>query len=165
MNLVQISNNLSSDVGIDKGFGKLEMFSEDVESPVTTDKADKGDCAIRNVIDFGQSKFGGWQDRSKVSFLGHLQRGFAFEAAISVISIVEEFKVFRLWFKMAIVTKPLSSEELPIVGVIKALDSTITPRFSDRNKNHLYTQGEAEFDNNPKRTRVPVASSEAEFVV
>jgi len=96
MNLVQISNNLSSDVGIDKGFGKLKMFSEDVEFPVTTDEADEGDCTIRNVVDFGQGKFWGWQDRSKASFLGHLQGCFAFKAAISVVSIVEEFKVFRL---------------------------------------------------------------------
>jgi len=66
---------------------------------------------------------------------------------------------------MAIITKPLSSEELPIVGIIKALDSAITPRFSDWNKNQLYTQREAEFDDNPKRTRVPVASPETEFVV
>ena len=78
---------------------------------------------------------------------------------------MEEFKVFRLGFEMAIVTKPLGPEELSIIGVVEAFDSAITPGFSDRDEDHLYPQQQTEFDDDAKGTRVPIASPETEFVV
>jgi len=78
---------------------------------------------------------------------------------------VEEFKVLRLGFEMAIVTKPLSPEELSIIGVVEAFDSTITPRFSDRDEDYFYSQHQTEFDDDAKGMRIPIASPETEFVV
>jgi hypothetical protein len=82
-----------------------------------------------------------------------------------VVSIVEEFKVFRLGFEMAIVAKPLSPEEFSIIGVVEAFDSAITPRFSDRDEDYLYPQQQTQFDDDAKGTGVPIASPETEFVV
>jgi len=57
-----------------------------------------------------------------------------------MVSIVEELKVLGLGSEVTIAAKPLGSEESPIIGVIKALHDSITPRFSYRDENHLDPQ-------------------------
>jgi hypothetical protein len=94
-----------------------------------------------------------------------LERCFTFEAAIAMMPIMEEFKVFGLGSEMAIGTKPLPSKESPIIGIIEAFHDSITPRFSYGDEDNLDTQQQAEFQNNAKGARVTIASSKTEFVV
>jgi hypothetical protein len=82
-----------------------------------------------------------------------------------MVSVMEEFKVFGLGSEVAIATKPLPSEESPIIGIIEALHDSITSRFSYRNKDHFDAQKQTESEDDAKRTRVTIASPKAEFVV
>ncbi|MFQ5842830.1 MAG: hypothetical protein ACE5I8_10380 [Thermodesulfobacteriota bacterium] len=82
-----------------------------------------------------------------------------------MVSIVEELKVLGLGSEVTIAPKPLGSEKSPIIGIIKSLHNSITPRFSYRDENHFYPQKQTEFEDNAKRTRVTIAPPETEFVV
>lgn len=94
-----------------------------------------------------------------------LERGLAFEAAVPMMSIVEVFKVLGLRAEVAISTKPLGSEEPSIIGVIKALHSPITPRFSDRDKDHFDPPKKTKPDYNSEGARITIASPKTECVV
>ena len=67
-----------------------------------------------------------------------------------MVSIMEEFEVLRLRSEVTIAMKPLPSEESLIVGIIEALDDSITPRFSYRDEDYLDPQQETESEDNPK---------------
>jgi hypothetical protein len=78
---------------------------------------------------------------------------------------MEDLKVLGLGSEVTIATKPLGSEESPIIGIIETLHRSITPRFSCRDKDHLDPQPQTEFEDNTKGTGVTIAPSETEFVV
>jgi hypothetical protein len=78
---------------------------------------------------------------------------------------MEDLEVLGLGSEMAIAPKPLGPEESPIIGIIKALHSSITPRFSDGDEDHFDPQQQTEFENNAKGTRVTIAPPETELVV
>jgi hypothetical protein len=82
-----------------------------------------------------------------------------------MVFVVEELKVPGLESEMTIATKPLPSEESPIVGIIKALHHSITPRFSYGDEHHLDSKQQAESEDDAKGARVAIASTETEFVV
>jgi hypothetical protein len=54
LDLVQSSNDFSSDISIDKFFRKLKMFSKDIKFSVTSDETDERDSSIWDIVDFGQ---------------------------------------------------------------------------------------------------------------
>jgi hypothetical protein len=82
-----------------------------------------------------------------------------------MVLVVKELKVFGLRSELAITPKPLPSKESPIVGIIEALHNAITPRFSDRDKDHFDAQRKAESEDDTKGARVTIASTKTEFVV
>jgi hypothetical protein len=165
LNLVQTSDDFSSNVSVDKFFRKFKMFSKDIEVPIASDETNERDCSVWDVINFRQCELWGWKDGSVLLPLDKLQGGFTFEATIAMVPIVEELKVLGLRSEVAIATKPLPSEESPIVSIIEALHDSITPRFSCRNEDDLDPQQQTESQNDAKGTRVTIASSKTEFVV
>jgi hypothetical protein len=78
---------------------------------------------------------------------------------------MEDLEVLGLGSEVAIAPKPLGPEESPIIGIIEALHNSITPRLSYRDKDHLDSQQQTEFENNAKGTRVTIASTKTELVV
>jgi len=78
---------------------------------------------------------------------------------------MEELKVLGLGSEMPIATKPLGSEEPPVIGVVKALHNSITPRLSYRDEDHLDPQKQAYPQDNAKGTGVAIASAKTELVV
>jgi hypothetical protein len=82
-----------------------------------------------------------------------------------MISVMEELKVVGLGSEVTIATKPLPSEESPIVGIIEALHHSITPRFSYRDENNLDPYQQTKSEDDAKGARVTVAPPETEFVV
>jgi len=82
-----------------------------------------------------------------------------------MISIMEDLKVLGLGSEVTITTEPLGSEESSVIGIIKALHDSITPRFSYRDEDQFDPQPQTEFEDNTKRTGVTIAPSETEFVV
>ena len=82
-----------------------------------------------------------------------------------MISIMEDLKVLGLGSEVTITTEPLGSEESSVIGIIKALHDSITPRFSYWDEDQFDPQPQTEFENNTKRTGVTIAPSETEFVV
>jgi hypothetical protein len=82
-----------------------------------------------------------------------------------MISIMEDLKVLGLGSEVTIAPKPLGSEESSVISIIKALHSSITPRFSYRDEDHLDPQQQTDSEDNAKGTRVTIAPSEAELVV
>ena len=82
-----------------------------------------------------------------------------------MVSIVEELKVLGLRSEVAIAPKPLGSEESSIIGIIEALHDSITPGFSDRDKDNFYPQHKANSDDNAEGAGVTIASAKTELVV
>ena len=78
---------------------------------------------------------------------------------------MEDLKVLGLGSEVTIAPKPLGSEESSVISIIKALHSSITPRFSYRDEDHLDPQQQTDSEDNAKGTRVTIAPSEAELVV
>jgi len=76
-----------------------------------------------------------------------------------------ELEIPGLGSEVTITPKPLDSKETPVIGVIKAFDRSITPRFSNRDEDGLDSQRETESENNPKGTRVAIAPTKTQFVV
>ncbi len=82
-----------------------------------------------------------------------------------MMSIMEDLKVLGLGSEVTIAPKPLGSEESSVIGIIKALHSSITPRFSYRDEDHLDPQQQTDSEDNAKGTGITIAPSEAELVV
>jgi len=57
LNLMQSGDDFSSDITINKIFRKLEMFSKDIQLPITSDETDERDGSVRNIINPRQTKF------------------------------------------------------------------------------------------------------------
>jgi hypothetical protein len=152
-------------IGVNKVFGKLEMFSKDIQLLITSDEPNERDGSVRNVIDLWEAKFRGRQNGDIPSLLNDLERSLAFKITIPMVLVMKELKVLGLGSELAITPKPLSSEEPTVVGIIKALHSPITPRLPDGDENNLDSQRKAEPEDDTEGTRVAVASTKTELVV
>ena len=51
LNLMQSGDDFSLDIRVDKGFGNLKMFSEDIQFSVTANEADDRNRPFWNVIE------------------------------------------------------------------------------------------------------------------
>lgn len=136
---MQTRDNFGSNIGINKVFGKLEMFSKDIQ-PITSDEPNERDVSVRNVIDLWEAKFRRRQNWGIPSLLNDLERSLAFKIAIPMVLVMKELKVLGLGSELAITPKPLSSKEPAVVGIIKALHSPITPRLPYGDENNLDSQ-------------------------
>lgn len=141
------------------------MFTEDIQLSVTSDKTDERDRSIRNVVNGRQCKPWQWQDGDEAILLNQLERCFPFKAAVAMMSIVEELEVLGLGPEVTIASKPLCSKESPVIGVIKALHGSITPRFSYWDEDHLDPQQQTEFEDNAEGTGITIAPTKTELVV
>lgn len=162
---MQARDNFSLNIGVNKVFGKLEMFSKDIQLLITSDEPNERDGSVRNVIDLWEAKFRGRQNGDIPSLLNDLERSLAFKITIPMVLVMKELKVLGLGSELAITPKPLSSEEPTVVGIIKALHSPITPRLPDGDENNLDSQRKAEPEDDTEGTRVAVASTKTELVV
>jgi len=97
--------------------------------------------------------------------LDELQGGFAFDAAVVMVSIMEEIEILGLRFEVPVAPKPLGAEESSIISIIETLHGSIPPRFPDRNKDRFDSQEQTKLEDDPKGTRVAIAPPEAKFVV
>ncbi len=52
-----------------------------------------------------------------------------------MVLIVKALEILALPFQSRITWEPLPPVELFVIGVVKALDEAIAPRFTDRDKN------------------------------
>ena len=82
-----------------------------------------------------------------------------------MIPVMEELKMLGLGSEMPIAAKPLGPEKPPVIGVIKALHNSITPRLSYRDEDHLNPQKQTDSEDNAKGTGVTIASTKTELVV
>jgi hypothetical protein len=162
---VQIGNDLSPDIGVNKFFGNFKILSKDIQFPITPDEADERDCSFGDVVQVGKLEFRRRKDRNKLFFLYGLERSFALKVAIAVVFIMEELKVLRLGAEIPIAPEPLGSKEATIIGVIEAFHGTIPPRFSDGDKDDFDPEGKTETKDDAKRTGIPIAAPKAKFVV
>jgi hypothetical protein len=162
---MQLSDDFSPDIGVNKFFRNLKMFSEDIQFSITTDKADERDGSFGDVIKMGELEFRRRKNRDELCLLNRLERGFPLEAAIPMVFIMENFKVLRLGAEISITAEPLGTKEPTVVSVIEALHHSIPPRFSDGDKDDFDSQGKTEAKDDTERTRMPVAAPKTEFVV
>jgi hypothetical protein len=162
---MQLGDDFSADIGVNKFFGNFKMFSEDIQFSITPDKADERDGSIRNVIKIGKLEFWRRKNRDEVCLLNRLERGSSLEAAIPMVFIMEDFKVLRLGSEISIIAEPLGAKEPAVVSVIEALHRSIAPRLSDGDKDDFDSHGKTEAKDDTERTRMPVAAPKAEFVV
>jgi len=76
-----------------------------------------------------------------------------------------ELEMSGLGSEVTVTPKPLDSKETLVIGVVKAFDRSITPRFSDRDEDGLDPQRETKSENNPKGARVAIAPAESQLVI
>jgi len=110
-------------------------------------------------------EFGQRQNRNKFFLSDRLERGLPLKAAVAVVFIVEELKVLCLVTKISITLKPLGAKETTVIGAIEALHGSIPPRLSDGDKDDFDAQGKAKAQDDPKRTRMPIAAPKTQCVV
>ena len=94
-----------------------------------------------------------------------LKRCLSFEVAVAVVPVVMELEIPGLRSEVTVTPKPLDSKETLVIGVIKAFDRPITPRFSNGDEDDLDPQRETKSENHPKGARIAVAPTESQFVV
>jgi hypothetical protein len=94
-----------------------------------------------------------------------LEGCLSLEVAVAVMRVMIELEISGLGSEVTVTPKPLDSKETLVIGVIKALDRSITPGFSNRNEDGLDPQRETESENNSKGPRVTVAPAESQLVV
>jgi uncharacterized protein (UPF0210 family) len=82
-----------------------------------------------------------------------------------MVLVVKELKVLGLGSELAITPKPLPSKKLPVVGIIEALHNAVAPGFRNRDEDHLDAQRKTKPEDDAKRARVTIASTETECVV
>jgi hypothetical protein len=95
----------------------------------------------------------------------NFKRCFSLEVAVAVIPVMMELEIPGLGSEVTVAPKPLDSKETLVIGVIKAFDRSITPRFSNRDEDGLDPQRETESENNPKGAGVAIAPAESQLVV
>lgn len=93
------------------------------------------------------------------------QGSFPFEAAIPVELVVKSLKMLALPFKCPIAGKPLPSEKLFVVGVVKAFDDAVAPWLPDGDKYRGDAIMQAQPNHQSEGARMPIAASEHESVV
>ncbi len=69
---MQTGNDSSSNIGIDKGFRKLKMFSKDIELSIASNETDKGDGSLWDIVNLWQGELLGWKDRELALLLDEL---------------------------------------------------------------------------------------------
>lgn len=94
-----------------------------------------------------------------------LKRCLSLEVAVAVIRVMMKLEIPGLGSEVTVTPKPLDSKETLVIGVIKAFDRSITPRFSNRDEDGLDSQRETESENNSKGPWVTVAPAERQLVV
>ena len=82
-----------------------------------------------------------------------------------MMQVMKELEIPGLRLEVTVTPEPLNSKETTVISVIKAFNRSITPRLSNRDKYGFDAQRKTEFENNSKRPRVMVASSESQLVV
>jgi hypothetical protein len=97
--------------------------------------------------------------------MNDLERCLPLEEAVSMMHVVIEFEIPGLGSEVAVTPKPLDSKETAVIGIIKAFDRSITPRFSNRNKDGFYPQRETEPEDDSKGPRITVAPAKSQLVV
>lgn len=165
LNLMQLGDDLCSNVGVSKVFGNFKGLSKDVQFPITTDKPDERNGSFWDEVNIAELKLWGRKNRDKLCFLNGLKRCFPFEVAVPMVLVMKEFKVLRLRTEIAIAPEPLGAKESAIVGVIEALHGSVPPRFPNRDKHGFDAQGKTKAQDDPERTRMAVAAPKTEFVV
>lgn len=165
MDLMQGSDNSGPNIGVNEIPWDFKMLSEDVHDSVTSNESNKGDVSIRNSRDLGKFKPGRQYCRLKLLLSDDLKRCLSLEVAVAVIRVMIELEIPGLGSEVTVTPKPLDSKETLVIGVIKAFDRSITPRFSSRNEDGLDPQRETKSENNPKGARVAIAPAESQLVV
>ena len=139
---MQVADDFSPDIRINKSLGNGKMLSKDIQLPVTADETNEGNGPLRDFrADLGYLVPGRGEDRPEAIFLDDLQRRFSLEATVPVVLIVEELEVLRLGSEVTIAPEPLGAKKSAVVGIIEAFNGSIAPGFSDRNENHFDPQG------------------------
>jgi hypothetical protein len=82
-----------------------------------------------------------------------------------VLLVVEALKIFALPLQRRITWKPLSPKEFFIVSVIELFNYTVSPGFSNWNKDRLNTKIQAKPDYQTKGSGVLVTSTKAQFII
>jgi hypothetical protein len=93
------------------------------------------------------------------------KRCLSFEVTVAVIPVMMELEIPGLGSEVTVTPKPLDSKETLVIGVIKAFDRSITPRFPNRDEDGLDPQRETKSENNPKGAWVAIAPTESQLVV
>ena len=125
--------------------GNLEFFTENIKLPVTANESNNDDVAIRDIIQLRHP--GVWPQRHRLIFnpLNKLIGRFSPKATITMMLIVEPLKIFALPLQIRITLKPLSAKKLFVISIVKVFYDTITPWFTNRDKNGLNTKIETCF--------------------
>ena len=162
---MQGSDDSGPDVGVNEVPWDFKMLSENIQDSVTSNESNKGDVTIWDSRELRYFKPGGQYCRFKLLLPDDFKRRLSFEVAVAVVPVMMELEIPGLRSEVTVTPKPLDSKETLVIGVIKAFDRPITPRFSNGDEDDLDPQRETKSENHPKGARIAIAPAESQFVV
>jgi len=152
-------------IGIDKVLGHDELFPENMQGLIAADEAYKQDTAVRDDGDGRNLGIGSEHQGCEVVLLDDLVRRLPFEAAVTVVPVVEALEVFCLPFERGIRGEPLPAEELAVIGVVEVLHQAVPPGLAYGDEDRGDAVVEAHTQDDPQRAGMAVAPPEAQFVI
>ena len=153
------------DIRVDQLFGNDEPLPEDIQFPVAADKPDQDDGPLGDLLDPGHPRIGRYPYRPVVGVSQNLHRGFAAQAAVPMMAVMEPLEVLALPLEGLVVREPLPAKEHLVVGIVEPLHIPVSPRLADGDKDRRDPVIEAQPDHDPEGSGVTVAAPEAQLVV
>jgi len=162
---VILGNDHGFDIRVDEFFGNDEPLPEDIQLPVAADKPDQDDGPLGDLLDSGHPRVGRHPGGLVTGGGPYLHRGFAAQAVVSMVAVMEPLKVLALPFEGLVVREPLPAKEHLVVGIVEPLHIPVSPGFADGDKDRRDSVIEAQPDHDPEGAGVTVAAPEAQLVV
>lgn len=159
------SRNHCLHIGVDYVFWYCKFFAKDIKLSITADEPNKGNGAVRDIVEFRH--LGVWPQRHRhiIVVLDNLHGCLALKATVSMISVVEALKILALPFEGSIAWEPLPSKEFIVIGIVKVLNNPIAPGFSNGNKHRLNPVEKTQPYHQAKGAGIAVASPKTQFIV
>jgi len=159
------SDDHGFDIRVDQLFGNDEPLPEDIQLSVAADEPDQDDGPLGDLFEPGHPSIGRHPHGLVAGGGQNLHRGFAAQAAVPMMAVMEPLEVFALPLEGLVAREPLPAKEHLVVGLVEPLHIPVSPRLADGNKDRRDPVIETQPDHDPEGSGITVAAPEAQLVV
>lgn len=153
------------DIRVDQLFGNDEPLPEDIELAVAADKPDQDDSPLGDLLDPRHPRVWRHPYGPVAGVSQNLHRGFAAQATVPMMTVMEPLEVLALPFEGLVAREPLPAKEHLVVGIVEPLHIPVSPGLADGDKDRRDPVIEAQPDHDPEGSGITVAAPEAQLIV